>query len=400
VDAQPAVPFAQRLSRRDRILLDIVVAAALAVTGVIGAPDARQLIPVGSGGDVLLIVAIVLCCALLPLRHDFPRRVLAATTILTVSVILAGVRGPTPFVVALCLYSAMADETVDGRFSLLAGGSVVLGLAAASLISFGATGWEQAIGAPAVVLAAGLAGVNTRGRRAYARAVAQRAQEQADERVERATDDERLRIARELHDVLAHSMSVIAVRSGVGRIVMQSSPQEAGEALAIIESISRQALADLRMLVTVLREGGNDGAELGPAPGLSDLPSLINRLDDAGVSVALHVEGEPRTLAPGIDLSAYRIAQEALTNVVRHAGSASADVRVRYTNDDIEIEVRDQGRPGRVPASDDATGAARGGHGLIGMRERVAAYGGDFSAGPTPDGFRVVARLPTTVPEP
>jgi signal transduction histidine kinase len=191
-------------------------------------------------------------------------------------------------------------------------------------------------------------------------------------------------------------MSVIAVRSGVGRAVMQTRPEAAGEALTIIESTSRQALADLRMLVTVLREGGNDGAELGPAPGLSDLPSLIDRLDDAGVSVALHVEGEPRTLAPGIDLSAYRIAQEALTNVVRHAGTGSADVCIRYTTDDVEIEVRNQSRVARTTGTDDGTDAEPGGHGLIGMRERVAACGGEFSAGPTSDGYRVVARLPTT----
>jgi signal transduction histidine kinase len=290
----------------------------------------------------------------------------------------------------------LADESADGRFAVLAGAGVVLGLLAASLISFGVTPWEEAIGAPALVLVGGVAGVNRRVRRAYARAVAQRAQEQADERVNRATDDERLRIARELHDVLAHSMSVIAVRSSVGRMVMGSRPQEAGEALAIIESVSRQALADLRMLVTVLREGGNDGAELGPTPGLSDLPFLIDRLDDAGVSVALHVEGEPRTLATGIDLSAYRIAQEALTNVVRHAGTGSADVCIRYTTDDVEIEVRNQSRVARTTGTDDGTDAGPGGHGLIGMRERVAACGGKFSAGPTSDGYRVVARLPTT----
>ena len=155
---------------------------------------------------------------------------------------------------------------------------------------------------------------------------------QREERARRATTDERLRIARELHDVVAHAMSIIAVRSGVARMALDTRPQEAREALGIIEDTSRQALQELRTLVGVLRgtETDTTPAQREPAPGLADLEQLVTQIGDGGVSVDVHVEGEPRRLPPGVDLSAYRIVQEALTNVVRHAAPATAELTLRY----------------------------------------------------------------------
>jgi signal transduction histidine kinase len=200
-----------------------------------------------------------------------------------------------------------------------------------------------------------------------------------------------MRIARELHDVVAHTMSVIAVRSGVARAVLDTRPEEAGEALAIIEETSRQALQEMRHLVGVLRQGEDPTpgpADLGPAPGLADLPSLLEQVARAGVTVTLDQHGQPRALPPGIDLSAYRIIQEALTNVVRHAGVGDAHLEIRYRPDDVEIAITNPVAGSAAPTNGD------GGHGLVGMRERVALYGGELRAGPTAGGFEVIARLP------
>jgi signal transduction histidine kinase len=155
----------------------------------------------------------------------------------------------------------------------------------------------------------------------------------------------------------------------------------------------------MRMLVGVLRQEREPAAELGPAPGLRDVSALVQQIGEAGVRVEVHIEGEPHRLPAGIDVSAYRIIQEALTNVVRHAGPAAAELWVRYHHEEIEIEIRDDGgrrQPDRAAALVAAEG---GGHGLVGMRERAALFGGDFVAGPAGDGYRVLARLPTDEPE-
>jgi signal transduction histidine kinase len=176
----------------------------------------------------------------------------------------------------------------------------------------------------------------------------------------------------------------------VARVVLDTQPDEARRALEIIETTSKQALAEMRLLVGVLRQP-DDGAELGPAPGLADLPALIAQVSQAGVEVHTDVEGDTSTLPAGVDLSAYRIIQEALTNVVRHAGPTTARVTVRRGNDQLEIEVVDAGAPaGRLP---DLTADGQG-HGLVGMRERVGLFGGKLSAGPNGTGFRVLATLP------
>jgi signal transduction histidine kinase len=208
----------------------------------------------------------------------------------------------------------------------------------------------------------------------------------------RAVVEERLRLARELHDVVAHAMSVIAVQSGVGAHVANTQPEEVGKALAAIEATSRTALDELRRLLGVLRQDSEPQASLTPVPGLADLDRLLAEVGKAGLAVRLRVEGSPLQLPAGVELSAYRIVQEALTNVVKHAGSAHAQVTIGYRDQEVTVEILDGGRGAATPATDGRVGT---GHGLIGMRERVAAFGGDLQVGPRPGGgFRVAARLP------
>jgi signal transduction histidine kinase len=215
--------------------------------------------------------------------------------------------------------------------------------------------------------------------------------EQAREELARlAVTDERLRIARELHDVVAHSMSVIAMHAGSGRAAVERDPPAARRALEVVERSSRDALAEMRRLVSVLRDTNETETELTPAPGLSDIHGLVAQVAAAGVTVDVRTVGDLAAVPDGVSLAAYRIVQEALTNVVRHAGPARAHLSVQVGGGAVLVEVVDDGT---AIASRDS--AAREGHGTIGMRERTALYGGEFTAGPKPEGgWRVVARLP------
>jgi signal transduction histidine kinase len=214
---------------------------------------------------------------------------------------------------------------------------------------------------------------------------------------EHAAAEERLRIAREMHDVLAHSMSVIAVQASFGHYVIDSRPDEAATALGLIETTSREALAEIRDLLGVLRRhetGPNDSANgkagaapLGPAPGLAELDHLLARTAEAGVDADIEVRGEARTLPPGLELSIHRIVQEALTNVVKHSAAEQCRIVLEYRHDELLLDITDDG-----PAD---TADAPAGHGLIGMRERVDLHRGRFAAGPLPGGgFQVTARIP------
>jgi signal transduction histidine kinase len=212
-----------------------------------------------------------------------------------------------------------------------------------------------------------------------------------------AVAEERGRIARELHDVVAHSVSVMVVQAGAARRSVAASPDQATAALTQIEATGRQALAEMRRLLGLLRDGQDGTVTLAPQPSLAHLDSLLAAAREAGLPVELAVEGEPRQLPAGIDLSAYRIVQEALTNSLKHAGPAQARVRVRYGTQALEVQVSDDGR-GTV----DPNGRAEvDGHGLIGMRERVALFGGRLEVGTRPGGgFLVAARLPLDGGEP
>ncbi|WP_426513556.1 sensor histidine kinase [Dactylosporangium sp. McL0621] len=201
-----------------------------------------------------------------------------------------------------------------------------------------------------------------------------------EQRAERRLTDERLRIARELHDVVAHSMSVIALQSGVANHVAAERPEEARRALASIEEMSRAALQEMRALLGVLRDPEEPAR---PAPGLADVPALVAQAATAGVHVALEVTGEPGGLPAGVDLAAYRVVQEAVTNVIKHAATDRCRVCIDRGPSLVTVRVSDEGRGG----------AAAAGHGITGMRERTRMYGGTLQAGPSPDrpGFQVVA---------
>ena len=203
---------------------------------------------------------------------------------------------------------------------------------------------------------------------------------------------ERLRIARELHDSVAHSMSVIAVQAGMGHHVIDTQPAQSKRALAAIEATSRDALIEMRRLLGVLRQEGEETAALLPAPGIGDLPALLTQAHSAGVEVEVVQRGKPRELPASIDLSAYRIVQEALTNTIRHGGQ-HANVLLEFSDGQLTIEVTDSGLAAEAAGA--AAAAPGSGHGLIGMRERVAVFGGRLTAGPNPNGgYGVHATLP------
>jgi signal transduction histidine kinase len=210
-------------------------------------------------------------------------------------------------------------------------------------------------------------------------------QREADAR--RAVLEERVRIARELHDVVAHHVSVMGVQAGVARRLFHRRPEDAVEAIAAVETGSRQAIAELQQLVGVLRRQ-EDGDDLAPQPSLGQLPDLVAHMRRAGLPVELTIEGPARPLPAGVELSAYRIVQEALTNTLKHAGPAHTGVVVRYRDQGVEVEVVDDGQGPR------GGNGQPGGKGLLGMRERVTVHGGRLEAGPRADGgFRVHAVL-------
>jgi signal transduction histidine kinase len=212
------------------------------------------------------------------------------------------------------------------------------------------------------------------------------AERERDVAAREAVVEERARIARELHDAIAHNVSMMVVQAGAERRVLDGTNGSTKEALATIEQIGRGALTEMRRLVGMLRSANGD--PLTPQPGLGDLPTLVGQVRAAGLPVELQVDGERRSLPVGIELSAYRIVQEALTNALEHAGDARASVRVSYGADALELEIADDGRGEGVPGG--------GGHGLVGMRERVALYGGRLDAGRQPGGgFAVRVLLPT-----
>jgi signal transduction histidine kinase len=217
------------------------------------------------------------------------------------------------------------------------------------------------------------------------------------ERARRAVIDERIRIARELHDVVAHHLSVISIQAGLAKYVYRSDPETAGTALDTVESLITETLREMRRMLMLLRveatEPGHPEDAYHPAPGLADLPMLVDRVRAAGVDVGLTVTGTPRPLPPGVELCAYRVLQESLTNVLTHAAPTSAHVVLDYGTTTLTVRVTDDG-----PAEPAGERSARltTGQGLIGMRERALLYGGTLEARPRhPRGYTVQLVLPT-----
>jgi signal transduction histidine kinase len=297
---------------------------------------------------------------------------------------------------ALALFVAVYTvATRRPRVTSLRAAAIVAGVNAAIVAAEFVTGNWTGLGDiffnTVLVGGAWAVGDNVGTRRAYLAGLVERAERLERERetaTQRAALEERARIARELHDVVAHHVSAIAVQAGAAEEIAERDPSRAREALGSIQATSRQALAEMRALVGVLDE--EQGAALAPAPHLSDLEQLAAQSRAAGLDVRLHVEGTPRALPEALDLSAYRIVQEALTNTLKHAGAARVDVTVRYGQDSVELVVEDDGRA--ASASPPLPGAGRG---LVGMRERVAVFHGRLELGRAPaGGFRVHATLP------
>jgi signal transduction histidine kinase len=239
------------------------------------------------------------------------------------------------------------------------------------------------------IAAAWVAGLVVRTNRAHAAAADARAHE-ADERARNAIADERARIARELHDVVSHSVSMMVVQAAAAEMVLSGQPERAREPLLNIQETGRGAIVELKRLLGLLREP-DDELALAPAPSLEHLSTLLAQVRQAGLPVSLEVAGAVRPLPPGVDLSAYRIVQESLTNALKHAGPSRARVEIAYGDQSISVAVLDDG-PGPGLA---AHGVPGGGHGLVGVRERVAVHNGQLSAGPRPEGgYAVRATLP------
>jgi signal transduction histidine kinase len=402
-DGDPDLPLVYRLARYHYTPVQLVLmdaAAVIVLSAFCWFVLPRAATVSGAGWAAAGWVAYAVTSVAILFRRRSPWPVLALTFV--VAAFSAGVRASEPagFYLVMAVYSLVVVSS--RRTALIVVSVVAAGLTAAVIAGGGGSSRvvPAAIGSVALTGLGWLAGENVRATRVYTERYKERAVERAAaaeaervEQVRRAVSHERVEIARELHDIVAHAMSVIAVRSGVARMVIDSQPDQAREALAIIETTTRRSLQEMRLLVAVLRDTDDHHTELGPAPGLGDLDRLVADMKAAGVTVTIDVDGAASDLPPAADLSAYRIVQEALTNVVRHAGPTRARVRIAYSPDQVSIEVADDGpqEQGLAPI----ISRVGSGHGLIGMQERAALFGGQLDAGPCANGFRVRTTLHT-----
>ncbi len=367
------------------------VAVPIQVTGVDAVPANRA----PDAVSVLLTLA-----ALLPLawRRSAPLVVFAACFPGFLGLIGAQYSvGAAPIGVLISFYTVAAwDNRRNARVALVVAGvgySVGLALGPIDLSV------EGALVQVALLVGGRVVGTGVRQRRefhmahvAHAERQLERERERAQfqrERAAYAATEERLRISRELHDILGHAFSVMVVQAGVAELLIDSSPADARRAVTEIRRTGRESLAEMRRLLHVLRDGDWAGARpRDPAATLADIPSLIAAVEATGLPVDLLVTGTPDELSPGLELAAYRVIQEALTNTMKHAHASKARVSLTHAAGTLTIEVNDDGRA-KTPAGTES------GHGHAGMRERVAMYGGELTAKPTPDGYLVVATLPT-----
>jgi signal transduction histidine kinase len=371
------------LRRWQLIGIDAVIAVGLLLIAGVAASDTDTTASFTGPAEYGLLIAALLTLPI-AVRRIWPLPVLAVVATMLAIASASGIAwgdsgGAFMVPLAFALYPVGLLE--PRRTAVPALIVCLTGTAVATVLS--SPGWlavQLIIFTWLVLFMSWAAGRVMRARRAYAASTAEQLATQA-------VADERLRIARELHDIVAHSLSLISVKAAVANHVARERPEEAQDALRVIADTSRDTLTEMRRLLGVLRSDGT-GPELAPSPGLAGLPELADRASLAGVRVDLDVRGGG-SLPDGVELSVYRIVQEALTNVVKHAAPARCRVSVRADESEARIEVVDDGPGGRV-----LPGPAQG-HGLIGMRERVMMYDGVFSAGPrTEGGFAVSARLP------
>jgi signal transduction histidine kinase len=346
------------------------------------------------GLDLLGLILLALQTLPVAVRRRNPMRVLLVTGVSITAYSLIGYTVADSWTgVLVAFYTVAANEPrIRATIAALVTAAGIL----LSFLAYAAFDPQKATDANllatyAAFAVAWLMGDNLRVRRAYKRQLEERAFEvhrDREQQATRAVAEERARIARELHDVVAHYVSVMVVQSAGARRIAEKDPDAARAALEAVEAAGRTALAEMRRMLEVLRA---DDPGMGPQPGLNDLEKLIDHVRDTGLPVEYLVQGATCCLPAAMDLAAYRIVQEALTNTVKHGGRARARVTVRYLADALEIEVFDDGRGAAAPLIS-GTG---GGHGLIGMHERVGLFGGKLQAGPVlTGGYRVFARMP------
>jgi signal transduction histidine kinase len=388
-------------ARRRRLRLLCRVARDRAVAAVLFVAAQVEVLSIGSGEAALPLVMLAAAGYTLPfaIRRVRP---LAAVTIVVVSVVAESAlltdatRYFIPFI-AVMLFSYGGGAYVDGRAAYAALAIMVSGVLTVTLLSP-----SQIVGdyvfPTAFAAISWLAGRAVRTRTRLTEELheaALREQEARELDAQRAVAQERRRIAREMHDVVAHSVSVMVVQAGGARRILERDPQRAVAAAAQIERTGREALAEMRRLLGVLHREEDEHDARAPQPTMAGLEGLVERARAAGLPVELHVQGERRSLPAGLDLAAFRVVQEGLTNALKYAGHAPAEVRVRWGERELELEILDRG-PG--PAGERTGGA--GGHGLVGMRERVKLYGGELEAGRRRGGgFRIHAKLPLVAEE-
>jgi signal transduction histidine kinase len=364
---------------------DLLPALVIGVIQVVGTHFAARHQLDRNTLDALGYALLVAGPLALVVRRRWPVEVLgfAFATTLTYT-LLRYPNGPIWLVLIAALFTVM----IRG-YRLVAWIGVAVGYLAFGWLGFligteRAPSLAQALGVAAWLLVLATLAEIARFRRERAREVARTQAEEA----RRRASEERLRIARELHDVLAHNISLINVQAGVALHLIDEQPDQARTALAAIKQASKEALGELRSVLSVLRQI-DETAPRAPAPSVTQLDTLVSRASAAGLQVRTEVDGTPRPLPAGVDLAAFRIVQEALTNVTRHAGTATATIRVAYGDHDLTVQVDDNGT---------GTGEGNtsgGGNGIPGMRERASAIGGELEAGPMAGGgFRVLARLP------
>lgn len=364
---------------------DVVIAGIAAYTAVILTLEWMR--DVGQQPRAIAVGLAFTHGAVLVVRRRLPATVLAV--VIVTSLAYAALGAPVFFLGPASLVAVYTLAAVDDRRRSLIG----VGVAEAALAVGAVTGgvqWDSWLLYSLLLATAWLLGAGLQRWQQTAREQADRADQLAQAREELArlaVTQERVRIARELHDMVAHSMSVIAVQAATGRLVIDSDPASAREALAAIEVATRSALDEMRQLLAVLRDDDSTAGQRDPTPGLGDLHALVARMARAGLTVEVDVAGDPGEVPAGVSLACYRIIQEGLTNVLRHAGPTHVSVTANCAGDAVDVEVRDRGTA--------TTGQSGVGQGTVGMRERAAMYGGTFSSGPDPGGGWVVrARLP------